>query len=234
MAAEVPVYRALGPRPFLAALLGAGHEPVPFIVLERVEGRRPAMGADLQGRVDSLLDEVAACPPPSELRRLVDPSAGGSNPWDAVVDAPARLARMDVDHVWMSASLPALRDVAAAARLAGTLLVHLDVNLTNLIERADGSLVLIDWASAAVGNGALDGLLWRLSAAAAGGPQPSGGPATAAAEIAHIAGTQVLMTPSRDSNPALHAWRQHLFLAALAWSAELLGIDTPPTGLRGA
>lgn len=99
------------------------------------------------------------------------------------------------------------------------------MSLVNLIERPDGSLVLVDWAGAAIGSAGLDGMLWRLTIAGGGGPGPVGG---SAPEVAHIAGTQVLLTPARDSNPALYASRQRMFTAALAWAADLLSLDPPP------
>jgi aminoglycoside phosphotransferase (APT) family kinase protein len=97
----------------------------------------------------------------------------------------------------------------------------------NLCYRA-GRLVLVDWATAAAGDPWFDTHNWLVAMAAEGGPPPDErqGPG-AAGHAALIAGDQVLLTPSRGSDPVLFNLRRQRLATALAWAARLLQLPPP-------
>jgi aminoglycoside phosphotransferase (APT) family kinase protein len=154
-----------------------------------------------------------------------------ANPWDAIAADPARLLRMHVcTDEWLAKHLDTLGAAAATAPTAGESLIHRDVRAANLW-CGNGRLVLVDWASAAIGNPWLDHHLWLVALHAEGGPAPdaAAGP-HAAGHAALIAGQQPLLTPSRDADPELFAQRRRRLEVALSWAARLLDIEPPYQG----
>jgi aminoglycoside phosphotransferase (APT) family kinase protein len=151
------------------------------------------------------------------------------NPWDALAASPARLLRLGICSAqWLDSHLDLLRATAEAAQTAGDSLIHRDVRAANLFHHG-GRLVLVDWGSAAIGDPWLDHHLWLVAVHAEGGPVPEvhQGP-YAIGHAALIAGSQPLLTPARDANPALFDLRRRLLGTALSWTARLLDIP-PPT-----
>lgn len=128
---------------------------------------------------------------------------------------------------WLSAHLEALARPAGRARVSGGHLVHGDVHAADLCYRA-GRLVLVDWATAAAGDPRFDTHSWLVTMAAEGGPPPDErqGPG-AAGQAALIAGDQVLLAPSRGSDPVLFDLRRARLATALAWAARLLQLPRP-------
>jgi hypothetical protein len=123
--------------------------------------------------------------------------------------------------------LDLLRATAEAARTAGDSLIHRDVRAANSSTTMGGSC-WSTWGSAAVGDRWPDHHLWLVALHAEGGPAPEAheGP-YALGHAALIAGSQPLLTPARDSNPALFGLRRRLLGSALSWTARLLHIPPP-------
>jgi hypothetical protein len=141
------------------------------LVLADVDGRppytpwlRPEVDAVLH-TLGTLADRLTPCPvtqiptAPDELRgEFAGWQRLRADPWPAL---PA-LATRHLDE------LIALSDRAAAA-IAGDTLVHLDVRADNLLVRADGSVVLVDWPWACRGCQWLDSLCLLINVELYGG-----------------------------------------------------------------
>ena len=224
---ELAVYEGLGKRAFLARRLGSTRSPVPMLVLETLDsgGWVEDWSPELSEATRSLLHEVHSLPAPAGVPRM----GAAANPWTAIAADPARLLRLQVCSAkWLEASLDKLSTAAASARTAGESLIHRDVRAANLW-RHDGRLVLADWGSAAIGEPWFDLHLWLVALGAEGGPAPSLGQGPhAVGQAALIAGLQVLLAPSRDSNPTLFDLRRRRLQVALPWAAHLL--ELPPPG----
>lgn len=220
---EVTVYEALRGRSFLPRQLAAEREPVSMLVLEALDpsGWVREWTPQLIDATRELLHEVHTLPAPGV------PALGAvANPWDAIAADPTRLLRMQVcTKEWLSKHLDVLRAAATAAPTSAESLIHRDVRAANLW-CGDGRLVLVDWASAAIGDPWLDHHLWLVAVHAEGGPAPDAaeGP-HAAGHAALIAGQQPLLTPSRDADPALFAQRRRRLEVALSWAARLLDLE---------
>ena len=224
---ELAVYEGLGKRAFLARRLGSTRSPVPMLVLETLDsgGWVEDWNPELIEATRSLLHEVHSLPAPAGVPRI----GAAANPWTAIAADPARLLRLQVCSAkWLTANLDTLSAAAASARTEGDSLIHRDVCAANLWHH-DGRLVLAGWGSAAIGDPWFDLHLWLVALGAEGGPAPSLGQGPhAVGQAALIAGLQVLLAPSRDSNPTLFDLRRRRLQVALAWAAHLL--ELPPPG----
>lgn len=132
------------------------------LVLEDVEARHPRLPWE-SGELTAVLDalrEIGRLQMPEDAA-LADMSAaaahygaGWSRLGDDIPPLPAGLG------AWVAARLPRLRADALRmpAAVAGDRLVHHDVRADNVLVRADGSVVLIDWPWAARGAGWIDAL----------------------------------------------------------------------------
>lgn len=224
--AELAVYETHGDAPFLPRLLASTRDPVPLIILEALAepGWVRTWTAELITATRRLLHDIHVLPAPAGVPRL----AAQPNPWDAIAADPRRLLRLNVcTPTWLATHLETLRAAAGEAPTAGDSLIHRDVRAANLW-RHDGRLLLVDWAVAAIGNPWLDYHLWLVELHTEGGPPPDDqqGP-NAAGHAALIAGQRVLLTPSRDSDPALFDRRRREVTVALSWTARLLHIPPP-------
>jgi hypothetical protein len=226
---EVTVYAALDGRPFLPGVLAATREPVPMLVLEALEpgGWVRDWTPSLIEATRTVLHDLHGLPAPPGVPVL----GAAPNPWEAIAADPGRLLRMGVcSERWLTTHLDALYGAAAEAPTEGGSLIHRDVRGANLWYH-DGRLVLVDWASAAIGDPWLDHHLWLVAVHAEGGPAPEVGQGPHAAEhAAWIAGQQPLLTPARDANPELFAQRCRRLDVALSWAARLLRLPPPAVG----
>jgi aminoglycoside phosphotransferase (APT) family kinase protein len=128
---------------------------------------------------------------------------------------------------WLTTHLDTLHAATAHAPTAGNSLIHRDVCAANLWCQ-DERLVLIDWASAVIGDPWLDVHLWLVALHAEGGPAPETGQGPhATAHAALIAGQQPLLTPTWETNPTLFAQRRRRLACALSWATRLLHIPAP-------
>ena len=223
---ELAVYEALDGNPFLPRLLAATREPIPILVLEALApgGWVRHWTPQLIAATHALLRKVHALPAPPGVPIL----EAVPNPWEAITADPARMLRMGVcSDRWLTTHLDTLHAAAAQAHTAGNSLIHRDVRAANLW-CYDNRLVLVDWASAVIGDPWLDHHLWLVALHAEGGPAPETGQGPhAAGHAALIAGQQPLLTPARDTNPALFVQRRRRLDAALSWAARLLHIPPP-------
>jgi hypothetical protein len=169
---EVTVLQLLGRHELWAGLLGSRDEDGwVVLVLDDVEGAHPDLADDTV--MARLLDTVERMPQVLAERVPVvpapDPDAGGLNDlgrlfgaWAAAFpllgDVPERLAPR-----WLVERADELgARVRAMADLPMEHLVHWDIRNDNLLQRPDGSLVLVDWGQAGVGPDWVDPLLARL------------------------------------------------------------------------
>ena len=230
LTAEITAYESIGEAPFMPRLIAASRDPVPLIILEALPADGWVTRWTPQGIADTeeLIAQVHAASAPAGLPRWTDPGSDGPAAWRAIAREPDRLLRMGVcgEH-WLSAHLEALTGAAARAMVSGDRLVHGDVHAANLCYRA-GRLALVDWATAAAGDPWFDTHSWLVAMAAEGGPTPDErqGPG-AAGHAALIAGDQVLLAPSRSSDPVLFNLRRQRLATALTWAARLLQLPPP-------
>jgi aminoglycoside phosphotransferase (APT) family kinase protein len=224
LAAELAVYQALQGKPFLPLRLPSNHEPVLILEALAPEGWVREWTPDLVDATRTLLADVHALPAPPGVPVL----GTMPNPWEAIAADPNRLLRMDVcSNHWLATHLDALHAAAAQAPTEGASLIHRDVRAANLWHH-DGRLLLVDWASAVIGNPWLDVHLWLVAAHAEGGPAPDAGQGPdAVTHAALIAGQQPLLTPARDADPTLFDLRRRRLAVAMCWAARLLHIPAP-------
>ena len=230
LTAEVAAYESIGQAPFMPRLIAASRDPVPLIILEALpaDGWVTRWTPQAIAGTEELIAEVHAADAPAGLPRWTDPGRDGPAGWRAIAREPDRLLRMGVcGEQWLLAHMEALTGTAAGAVVSGVRLVHGDVHAANLCYRA-GRLVLVDWATAAAGNPWFDTHKWLVAMAAEGGSTPDErqGPG-AAGHAALIAGDQVLLAPSRGSDPVLFDLRRARLATALAWAARLLQLPPP-------
>jgi uncharacterized protein (TIGR02569 family) len=232
LTAEIAAYESIGQAPFMPRLIAVSFDPVPLIILEALPAGGWVTRWTRQAIADTeeLIAQVHATEAPAALPRWTDPGSGGPNAWRAIAREPDRLLRMGVcSEQWLSAHLTALTEAAGEARLSGGTIVHGDVHAANLCNRGD-RLILVDWATAAAGDSWFDTHNWLVAMAAEGGPAPDErqGPG-AVSHAALIAGDQVLLAPSMNSDPVLFNLRRQRLATALAWAARLLQLP-PPKG----
>lgn len=164
--------------------------------------------------------------PPGRLRAM----RRSYDPWDDLIP-PWWIA----DPRWWRTALPALRDASLRARFDGDALVHGDATAGNVCA-LDGRVVLVDWADAA--RGSLD---WGIAIAALAYrvrgldvAAPLRDPAPVVATLAGFA-TREYLALANDTSAEPRALRIRTgttarFAGALAWAAELLGLDAPAFG----
>lgn len=209
--------------PRLLDVLDEGHA----LVLEHVDGQWAPPLPD-PALLWAALDATGAVAAPARLRRM----RRTYDPWDDVT-VPWWIA----GPVWWRGALPVLRDAAVAARWDGTSLVHADVAAANLCVRG-ASLVLVDWADAAVGSldwarviGANE---WRMRSLPIDVPVPPDRLGPCVATLAGFALREYLRWGADDADDArtiaIRTRATAAFASALAWAAELLELDPPSFG----
>ncbi len=228
---EYRLYRELR-APFMAQLLGWVDEGGrPMLILEDLgEAHWPPPWTDV--RVRSVVDamaEVAATPPPTWLpaSSLAEYVADG---WARVADDPAPLLGTGlIERLWLDRALPSLVEAAARAEISGDRLCHFDVRSDNLCFRSDGSVVLVDWNFAEIGNPRLDLAFWLPSLALEGGPKPEWVLPDAGREAAVVAGyfaSRCGEPPILDA-PGVRELQKRQLSVALPWACRELGIVLP-------
>jgi aminoglycoside phosphotransferase (APT) family kinase protein len=136
------------------------------LVFADVEGRQP----HVPWQQDELEAVLAA------LRRLAVPVTGLPTLPALLADNFAGWRRLAADppvslDAWAASNLDLLVELAdrGAAALAGDRLVHVDIRADNLLIRPDGSVMVVDWPSAAVGAAWFDTLALVLNVRLYGG-----------------------------------------------------------------
>ncbi|GAA1604092.1 aminoglycoside phosphotransferase family protein [Actinoplanes couchii] len=146
------------------------------LVLEDIEGSHPAVPwvvPDIKAAATALrgLAGVLTPAPVAGLPTVVEKYGEEFSRWDDLAaDVPD-----DLDP-WAVAHLDQLRAAAGrgvAALSTGATLVHGDLRADNILVRADGSLVLVDWPHACVGPAWTDAVLLAINVIVHGGdPAP--------------------------------------------------------------
>jgi hypothetical protein len=218
--------------PFMAELLGwAENGDRPMLILEDLSACDwpPPWTDDRVRAVLSTMTDVAATPPPAWLpvSSLAEYVADG---WARVAEDPAPLLATGlVEGSWLQRALPRLVEAAGRAVIFGDRLCHFDVRSDNLCFRRDGSVVLIDWNFAEVGNPRLDLAFWLPSLALETGPAPESVLPGAGPEAAVVAGyfaSHCGEPPIPDAPGVREAQRRQLCVA-LPWACRELGIALP-------
>jgi aminoglycoside phosphotransferase (APT) family kinase protein len=131
------------------------------LLLDDVEGRHPDLSDDADREcVVALIDEqsVELTPAPNNLppRTLADNARIWAHRWERL---------MPIAPPWLVDRFADLtnRVQALADRLPLTTLCHWDIREDNLLVRADGSVVVVDWGMSRVGPAWADHLLFALS-----------------------------------------------------------------------
>lgn len=208
------------------------------LVLADVDGRHPRTPW-LRAEVDAVLDTLGTLAnrltpcPVADIPAAADELRGDFIGWQRLREHPwpelPVLASRHLDD------LITLADRAADA-IAGDTLVHLDVRADNLLVRADGSVVLVDWPWACRGCEWLDSLCLLVNVELYGGhdveavlattPVLAGAPADAIdATLAGLCGYffNAARQPPHPALPTLKQFQRDQGAAVLGWLARRLG-----------
>jgi hypothetical protein len=213
------------PAPRLLGMLDDGDWVA--LVMEDVEGRTPSLpwrAADVTAVSDALV-AVAEATTPAGLAPFAD-TVQMLGAWDQVAEDGTGV---DED---LLARLDEMRELSAYARAAtaGDAIVHWDVRADNVLIRADGSAVLLDWAWTCRGARWLDLFVLAFDFAVQGGPDPdallSEHPLTRDVPVDHFrAMVGVLLglfaersrAPAPPGLPTIRAWQKHCLAATRRW-----------------
>jgi phosphotransferase family enzyme len=182
----------------------------------------------------ALLDavrRVAELPPPAGLSRRPEGRPLGTY-WQRIADDPEPVvAHGSFSRTWLQHTWRELNAAESRARLAGDDFIHDDVWHGNVCYAARGA-VLIDWASATIGDRRLDLAYALLSVRASGAAPPAIAFEDEAAYAALIAGATAYNAaqPVDESIAQASILREgwlHDLRYALVWAATLLGLPRP-------
>jgi hypothetical protein len=229
--AEQRVYAAVQGS-FMPRLLGFADGAQPVLVLEDLSAATwpPPWTPELVAAAKAALAELAATPPPGGLPPIGEDRELADG-WERVAADPEPFLALGLcSRAWLDAALPAFREAAAAAPLAGGALLHVDVRSDNLCLR-NGRVVLVDWNQAAVGNPLVDAVFFAPSLAMEGGPPPEElvPPGAAPGLVALLAGFFACRAglPSPDWGPHLRPLQRGQLEIGLPWAARELSLPAP-------
>ena len=229
--AEQRVYAAVEGS-FMPRLLGFEDGGRPLLVIEDLSAATwpPPWTPELVAAAKAALAELAATPPPGGLTPIGEDRELADG-WERVAADPEPFLALGLcSRAWLDAALPALREAAASAPLAGGALLHVDVRSDNLCLR-DGRVVLVDWNQAAVGNPLVDAVFFAPSLAMEGGPPPEElvPPGAAPGLVALLAGFFACRAglPSPDWGPHLRPLQRGQLEIGLPWAARELSLPAP-------
>jgi len=219
--------------PYMPRLHGAASEDDWTVaVLEDLSGAQwpPPYPDDGTALLESVA-QLAATPPPPCLRRRPSGRPFGTY-WHRIAADPAPvLAHRLFSAAWLEDAAPILDAAESHAQLAGNDFVHDDVWASNVCYAQRGA-VLIDWASASVGDGRIDKAYALLSIRSSGVRPPSVGFPDEAAYAALLAGANAYQAAqpideSIQHGDVLRAGWLHDLAYALDWVCELLELPPP-------
>lgn len=182
----------------------------------------------------ALLDTVALVvdvAPPSGLSRRPAGRPFGTY-WERIAADPEPvLAHRSFSRAWLEPCAPALAAAESRARLDGNDFLHDDVWHGNVCY-SDRGAVLIDWASASIGDRRLDLAYALLSIRSTGATSPAVEFNDEAAYAALLAGANAYNAaqPVDESIARASVLREgwlHDLQYALVWVADLLGLPPP-------
>ena len=175
--------------------------------------------------------EVAATPAPDGLRRRPEGRPLGTYWQRIAADPEPVLAHGLFSAAWLESALPALDAAESLAQLAGDDFLHDDVWAANVCYAERGAL-LIDWASATIGDRRLDLAYALLSIRSSGATPPPVDFPDEAAYAALLSGANAYHAAQPVDESILHVstlregWLYDLEFA-LEWAGELLGLEPP-------
>jgi len=162
---EMDVLRRLPPvpyRPSLVATLDEGEWVA--IVLEDVDGSLPdlTVPAVMDAAREVVRDQTRSLTP-DPLRLPRDDVAATVRRWHAGISAIDPVVRGKLPHWWRQEEPTLLRRLATLAdRMPSDSWCHFDVRDDNMLVRADGSVVVLDWGMARSGPAWMDEVLLGL------------------------------------------------------------------------
>jgi hypothetical protein len=173
--------------------------------------------------------QVATTPPPEGLRRRPEGRPLGTYWQRIAADPEPVLAHGLFSAAWLEAAQPVLDAAESFAELAGNDFLHDDVWAGNVCYTERGAL-LIDWASATIGDRRIDLAYALLSIRSSGTRPPPVDFRNEAAYAALLAGANAYQAaqPTDDSIQRVSVLRAgwlHDLEFALDWASELLQIE---------
>jgi aminoglycoside phosphotransferase (APT) family kinase protein len=177
------------------------------------------------------VEQVAATTPPRGLPRRPEGRPFGTY-WQRIADDPEPvLAHGLFSATWLDKAQPILHAAESAAQLAGNGFLHDDVWAGNVCYTERGA-ILIDWASASIGDHRIDLAYALLSIRSAGAAPPPVEFADEAAYAALLAGANAFQAaqPVDESikhESVLRAGWLHDLGYALEWACDLLELPPP-------
>jgi hypothetical protein len=216
--------------PFMPELVGWHDEGATVLVIEDLGDAfwPPPWTRERIEAVLQTFELVRATAPPSGLPLLED-LRQGLDGWPAIAAEPGPFLATGVcSAAWLDRALPRLAEASATCPLAGKELLHGDVRSDNLCFR-DGTVKLVDWNQACVGNSLLDVVAWLPSLRLEGGPEPwelvedsRGVASLIAGFFASRAGL-----PPPPTAPTVRDFQRRQAAVALPWAARELGLPSP-------
>jgi Phosphotransferase enzyme family len=228
---EASLLEAVG-APYMPRAHGAATvEDWSVLVLEDLShGRWPPPYPDRGEALLETVRQVSATTPPAGLHRRPAGRPHGTY-WERIAADPEPVVAHGLfSEAWLEEALPVLDAAEASAKLDGTDFIHDDVWAENVCY-ADRGAVLIDWASASIGDRRLDLAYTLLSIRSSPAVPPPVDFADEAAYAALLAGAdayQAAQPVDRSIKRAdvLRAGWLHDLHYALDWASELL--ELPP------
>jgi aminoglycoside phosphotransferase len=219
--------------PYMPALYGAASvDEWSVLVLEDLS--RAGWPPPYPDRGAALLEtvmQVAATAPPAGLDRRPEGRPFGTY-WQRIAADPGPvLAHGLFSAAWLEEAQPVLDAAESAARLAGDDFLHDDVWASNVCYTERGA-ILIDWASASIGDRRIDLAYALLSIRSSDTTPPPIDFPDEAAYAALLAGANAYQAaqPTDDSiqyRSVLRAGWLHDLRYALDWASELLRLPPP-------
>jgi hypothetical protein len=227
---EIRVYTSVRAS-FLPTLLGRHDGAVTLLALEDLSEAYwpPPWRAGDVDAVLATLDAVAATRPPVGLLPPLEDERPRWNGWNAVTEDPEPFLSTGLaSRAWLRQALPVLREAGETCELGGESLLHLDVRSDNLCFKG-GTVLLVDWNLACVGNATLDVAFWLPSLTLEGGPLPWELLPDTAGLVALVAGYFASRAglPLPATAPRVREFQRRQAEVALPWAARELGL--PPT-----
>lgn len=229
LAAEHVVYSQVE-GDFLPRFLGYDAGDPPVLLLEDLTDAHwpPPWPEGGIAAVSRVLDMLATIWPPQGVPPVDDFREELTNGWALVEQDPGPFLSFGLCSAdWLADVLPALRDSAERAPIAGESLIHFDVrsdNIALLGERA----VLVDWNWACIGNPLLDRAAWAPSLHIEGGPSPEevvpDSPPAFPALLAGFWAARAGLPPPPGAAPGLRDLQLAQLKVVFPWAVRALGL----------
>jgi aminoglycoside phosphotransferase len=219
--------------PYMPSLYGAATvDDWWVLVLEDLSGAQwPPPYVDRGAALLETVMQVAATPPPHGLARRPEGRPLGTYWQRIAADPEPVLAHGLFSADWLESAQPVLDAAESSAVLAGDDFLHDDVWAGNVCYTGRGAL-LIDWASATVGDRRIDLAYALLSIRSSGDEPPPADFPDEAAYAALLAGANAYhaaqpVDESIQHESVLRAGWLHDLEFALDWASELLRLEPP-------